>query len=102
MPDVKFDGLVIFIQMGYVFDFKCKTQVILVRIVNKFMLGGDAGNLNLIEVADAFALGVWHEIEELVERNRRREFLAREICLGLAIGKWNDVFVWNETNKDVL
>ena len=88
--------------MGYVFYFKCKAQVILVRIVNKFMLGGNAGNLNLIEVADAFAFGVWHEIEEFVECNRRREFLARKVCFGFAIGKWNNVFVWNETDKDVL
>jgi hypothetical protein len=102
MPDVEPYGLIVFVQLRDVLDFKSDAQVVLVGLGHELMLGGDAGYLNLIEVADAFALSVGHEIEKFVERDGRGELLAREIDLGLAVVIRNNVFIGNQTDEDVL
>ena len=102
MPDVEPYGLIVFVQLRDVLDFKSDAKVVLVSLGHELMLGGDAGYLNLIEVADAFALSVGHEIEKFVERDGRGELLAREIDLGLAVVIRNNVFIGNQTDEDVL
>ena len=101
-PNHQFDGFIVVKKLCDKFNLKHQAEVVFISCLHKLMLRADASHFNLIKVSYSLAFSIRHEVIELVEHDRRREFSACEISSGILAIIGQQILVWHQTNQYVL